>query len=727
MTARHMIVQTVSTLAMALILFGKVATAAIVAWLAMVVLSYAFSQGNASSSHEHRVRRMGTVLSALVWAFPLWVFGSKVGPEAAIQMWSVLAVLMAASVLETAGTPNPAPASAGLFSGIVGLCGAVWFACTAEARMAAIATLFAAITLTAIIEQARAMRNSQEPKGPPVGHAAATTEPGEADPGDTQWRWQTDAALRLRMISPRFACGVGREPADLEGISLRRVIAGAHPGDYPSGCIELAERMKHRQAFCDLTVPVIVNRRTRWCLFSGEPHYHGDTFVGYHGTGRDVTEDRESREKMDRMAHYDALTGLPNRANLTEALASGLGRTEPRQHDGCAFVMIDLDRFKAVNDTLGHDVGDTLLTRVAERLREQVSDGEVCGRFSGDSFAVVVSEAADPGRVRALVERIIERLIQPYEIEQHTVFVGASAGWAIGPHDGSSADTIIRNADLALHRANEARGNSQCRYERTFHTQAEERRRLEIALRNALKHGELHLAFQPVVDANSETTISFEALLRWKSADFGPVSPEKFIPLAEETRLIIPIGEWVLHEACRVAATWPHHVRIAVNVSGEQLLDANFVSSVLGALTASGLAPDRLEIEVTESIFLSDATRACAALEHVMALGCTVALDDFGTGYSSLGYLRRMRFSTIKLDRSFVHGAATGNRECRAILQAVVTMAESLGMATTAEGVETRRELDLVRTLGCRKIQGYYFGKPLDAGAAQASLERVAA
>jgi len=274
-------------------------------------------------------------------------------------------------------------------------------------------------------------------------------------------------------------------------------------------------------------------------------------------------------------------------------------------------------------------------------------------------------------------------------------------------------ETLMRNADLALYRSKDKGGGTHFIYEPSLHAHAEERRQLEFSLRRALDMNEFELHFQPVVSTESEAIVSFEALLRWNSRDHGSVSPGKFIPLAEDTRLIVPIGEWVLRQACLEAMNWPNHIRVAVNVSGEQLLDPNFAASVVNALSSSGLAANRLEIEVTESIFLRDGNLARAALEHVIALGCGVALDDFGTGYSSLGYLRKLRFSNIKVDRTFVQGAATGNPESLAIIRAVVAMADSLEMTTTAEGVETEAELETVRQLGCDKIQGFFFGRPL--------------
>jgi len=273
----------------------------------------------------------------------------------------------------------------------------------------------------------------------------------------------------------------------------------------------------------------------------------------------------------------------------------------------------------------------------------------------------------------------------------------------------------MRNADLALYRSKGEGGSMHCVYEPTLHARAEERRQLELSLRRALDKGELRLNYQPVVDVNNENVVSFEALLRWESKEHGTVSPVKFIPIAEDTRLIVPIGDWVMREACREALNWPGHIRVAVNVSGEQLLDPQFATKVVSALASTGLPAHRLEIEVTESIFVRDGQTARATLEKIMELGCSVALDDFGTGYSSLGYLRTLRFSTIKVDRSFVQGAAVGNAESLAIIRAVVAMAQSLEMTTTAEGVETAEEVTMIRNLGCNKIQGYYFGRPMSA------------
>ena len=470
---------------------------------------------------------------------------------------------------------------------------------------------------------------------------------------------------------------------------------------------------------------MIIGNEKRWWELSGTPILdENGTFLGFRGVGSDVTEQRESDEKIAYLARYDTLTGLPNRLMLTEALGDAL-RYADQWRTRCAFLMVDLDRFKAVNDSLGHLVGDQLLAQVAARLKGLMSENELCGRLGGDEFAIVIRDASDRNRVGTVAQSLIDQLSMPYDVDNHTLYVGASVGSAVGPRDGQTVETLMRNADLALYRAKDEGGSVHCNYEPSLHADAEERRKLELSLRRALERGELLLNYQPVVDANSESVVSFEALLRWHSQEHGFVSPAKFIPLAEDTRLIVPIGDWVMREACKEALKWPEYVRVAVNVSGEQLLDPQFAAKVVNALASTGLPPQRLEIEVTESIFVRDGATARATLEKIMELGCSVALDDFGTGYSSLGYLRTLRFSTIKVDRSFVQGAAVGNAESLAIIRAVVAMAQSLEMATTAEGVETAEEAQMIRDLGCTKIQGYYFGRPMGADEALALFRHV--
>jgi diguanylate cyclase (GGDEF)-like protein/PAS domain S-box-containing protein len=539
----------------------------------------------------------------------------------------------------------------------------------------------------------------------------------EFEENEADWLWEIDTARRLRSVSPRFAFALGRTQADIDGKPLLEMIAGRNweSGQFPPSLHDLAERLKNRENFSNILVEVSIRGEERWWELSGTPiRDEQGKFTGFRGVGSDVTEQRKSSEKIAYLARYDTLTQLPNRLQLTEALGDAL-RYSAQWRTRCALLMVDLDRFKSVNDSLGHLTGDKLLAQVSSRLQSLMGENQMCGRLGGDEFAVVIRDVGTSGQVHDLARRVIDRLSEPYQVDHHTLYVGASVGSAEGPRDGNSVEELMRNADLALYRAKDAGGGEHYRFEASLHAVAEERRQLEVSLRTALGRDEMVLHYQPVVDARSENVVSFEALVRWNSAEHGFVSPGKFIPLAEDTRLIVPIGKWVMRKACQEARQWPDHVKVNVNVSPEQLLEPDFHAEVVEALAVSGLRPDRLEIEVTESIFLRDASVARNALEQVMALGCSVALDDFGTGYSSLGYIRKLRFSTIKVDRTFVQGAAQGSAESLAIINAVVAMAKSLDMTTTAEGVETNDEAELIRNLGCDKIQGYYFGRPMTA------------
>jgi predicted signal transduction protein with EAL and GGDEF domain len=327
----------------------------------------------------------------------------------------------------------------------------------------------------------------------------------------------------------------------------------------------------------------------------------------------------------------------------------------------------------------------------------------------------VLHDIASAAEAETIAHRIIAALSRPYVVDNHQLFVGASIGYAMGPQDGATVETLTRNADLALYKSKDKGGNVVAPYVASLHAQAEERRVMEQELRGALERGEFELFYQPVVTAGDGTLNGFEALIRWNSQKLGSVSPGRFIPLAEDSRLIAPIGEWVLRNACAEAMRWPSNLKVAINVSAEQLTDPNFASVVVSALAQSGLPPQRLEIEVTESVFLRDGGGAAQLLDQLIALGIRLSLDDFGTGYSSLGYLRKTQFSTIKVDRTFVVGAAKANTESIAIIRAVVALADSLGMATTAEGAETELEVETIRGLGCSNIQGYYFGRPMPA------------
>lgn len=435
---------------------------------------------------------------------------------------------------------------------------------------------------------------------------------------------------------------------------------------------------------------------------------------GWVATYEDVTVHRRAEAEVVHMARHDALTDLPNRVLLGEGISRALSRA--RRRDGAVAVLcLDLDRFKAVNDTLGHPVGDALLRTVADRLRAAVRDGDMVARLGGDEFAVVQGELGQPEGAGALAQRLVEVLGEPCNVEGHHIVVGASVGIAIAPGDGEQADDLLKKADMALYRA-KADGRGTYRFfELGMDARLQARRLLELDLRKALAGGEFELHYQPLVETLSGTIAGFEALLRWQHPTRGMVPPSDFIPLAEEIGLIAPLGEWVLRQACAAAASWPRHVKIAVNLSAVQFRGDGLVPTVVAALSGAGLAPERLELEITESVLLQHGEATLGKLQELRALGVRIAMDDFGTGYSSLGYLRSFPFDRIKVDRSFVAGLAT-SADCQAIVRAVTGLGTSLGMATTAEGVETAEQLDQLRAEGCDEVQGYFLGRPMPAG-----------
>ena len=665
-----------------------------------------------------------SALIGAIWSVPLLLFAPLGSTGNLLALWMIMSIMVLLPTLLAVATPLGNLT----FQLVTGFAAVLCFYRLGFVELTIFALLFQILAGLGNVEVARmylasklAQRSVAE-KEEVVSLLLREYEENEAD-----WLWQTDTLRRVRSVSPRFAFALGCDQSVAEGKPLLNLIAGEEdPSIAASASIrELAECLKSQKNFSNLILHVEIGGETRCWELSGTPIINENgIFVGFRGVGSDVTEQRKSSEKIAYLARYDTLTSLPNRLQLTEALGEALTYAEAWR-TRCALMMVDLDRFKAVNDTLGHLVGDKLLAQVSKRLKSLMGEGQMCGRLGGDEFAIVIKDVSDGNAMRQLALTVIERLSEPYTVDNHTLYVGASVGSAMGPRDGKSVEELMRNADLALYRAKDDGGGEHCHFEPALHAVAEERRRLEDALRHALDRDEFVLQYQPVVRSDTEELVSFEALVRWQSAELGFVSPAKFIPLAEDTRQIIKIGGWVLRKACEEARNWPDYIKVNINVSPEQLLEPSFTDEVVSALASTGLRPERLEIEVTESIFLRDASVARSALEQIMALGCSVAMDDFGTGYSSLGYLRKLHFSTIKVDRSFVEGAMHGNPESLAIIRAVVAMAQSLDMTTTAEGVETEEQAQLVRELGCDKIQGYYFGRPMDPNVARDVVREI--
>ncbi len=421
---------------------------------------------------------------------------------------------------------------------------------------------------------------------------------------------------------------------------------------------------------------------------------------------------KEREERITHLAFHDGLTDLPNRVFFQQSLDQAVTRSK-RLNERLGVLCLDLDGFKSINDTLGHPAGDALLRHVAQRLL-QIADGAMVARLGGDEFAIVVPEANDLGCSRRLAQAILDVFSKPLEIGDQTIATGISIGISTYPADGQEASRLLKNADLALYRAKQD-GRANFRFfEQSLDEAARRRRQIEADLRVAIRTGQLQLAFQPIVASDGEVIKGFEALLRWPHPERGLIPPVEFIPVAEETGLITQVGEWVMHEACRVAVAWPEHVRVAVNVSPLQFRAQGFGSVVLQALSTSGLAPNRLEIEITESVFLDGEANVLQILHMLRALGVRVALDDFGTGYSSLSYLRSFPFDKIKIDRSFVTNIAS-DASAAAIVKAIVDLATALSMETTAEGVEDEGQHAELQAQGCNTLQGYLFSRPIDA------------
>ena len=434
---------------------------------------------------------------------------------------------------------------------------------------------------------------------------------------------------------------------------------------------------------------------------------------GWVATYEDLTERRASEARLVHMARHDALTGLPNRTLLREHLELALARG--RRGGSVAVLCLDLDRFKAVNDLLGHPAGDALLCAVADRLRMCVRETDLVVRLGGDEFAVVQETARQPVEASALARRLIDAISAPFEIERQPVTIGTSVGIALSEDGLSTPDALLKCADLALHEVKSVDRGTFRFFEAEMDAVMQVRRALELDLRRTLAAGQFEVFYQPLVKTSGAGISGFEALLRWHHPQRGTVSPALFIPMAEEIGLIGAIGEWVLRQACVDAAGWPGALKVAVNLSPAQFRGRSLAADVEAALAASGLPPQRLELEITESVLMQDDDGVLDTLHALRAMGVRIAMDDFGTGYSSLSYLRRFPFDKIKIDQSFVRGMAD-HEDCSAIVRAVVGLGRSMGMMVNAEGVETAGQLSALQAEGCVEVQGYLFSKPKPVG-----------
>ena len=520
--------------------------------------------------------------------------------------------------------------------------------------------------------------------------------------------WETDAGFRLHRISDRLTQVMGCDQASLQGASmldsLERCMAS--PGASAHDNAKLVACLQGGMPFRGLQVRLGFGEGERWLSMTGKPMLdeHG-ALKGYRGVGSDITAVRSSDERISYLARYDSMTNLPNRSLFQEALKKACASPVP-----FAVLCLDLDGFKLVNDSLGYATGDALLAAVAGRLRSCVRETDVVARLGGDEFAVLQIES-DKQSAATLARRLVENITKPFQIAEHAVSVGVSIGIVLPDSPGALLEDLLQGADLALYQSKTTGRGTWNFFDAAMALRAQERQALQIALRHAIDQDELMLEFQPIVDLTSGDIIGAEALVRWLHPTRGRISPADFIPLAEETGLIVALGEWVLRRACKEAAGWSGQARVAVNLSPVQFRDPGLLALIDGILAETGLPGHRLELEITESVFLDAVDTTVSCLEALRLRGVHIALDDFGTGYSSLSYLRSFPFDKVKIDQSFIRDLGV-TEEASAIIHAIVGMARSLGMRTTGEGVETASQAKLLQLTGCSQVQGYLFGRP---------------
>jgi diguanylate cyclase (GGDEF)-like protein len=515
------------------------------------------------------------------------------------------------------------------------------------------------------------------------------------------WLWRTDASGRLGRVTQRFVDATCLQHELLEGGSFIALFA-------PDSAQRLEELMRDRKTFRDEVLRVQIGGREGWWSIAGQPTTDG----GYRGVCSDITRSRDAEARIAYVTEYDSLTDLANRAMLVRQLESAREGVETRNESFALFV-IDLDNFKSINDTLGHPTGDAYLKLVAQRLRDSIGPTAFLARLGGDEFAVMVRET---GREEAqdLGDLIVDALLAPVNLNGKDVLAGGSVGIAMAPVDGLDPAVLMKNAELALYRA-KAQGRGCARFfEVGMDEDARLRADLESDLRSALASEAMEVYFQPLVNTRTRKTSGYETLLRWNRPGHGLVSPAMFISCAEETGIIVPLGEWVIRKAIEEASQWRDDVSVAINLSPAQMQNPSLIATVVGALAASQLDPSRLEIEIVESVLMDETEHNIRTLHALRELGVKIALDDFGTGYSSLSYLRSFPFDKIKIDQRFVRDIETSN-ENQAIVRAIISLAKDLGMRVTAEGVEDEQQATILAGLGCTEVQGYLYSRPQPA------------
>ncbi|MGB5724546.1 MAG: EAL domain-containing protein [Parasphingorhabdus sp.] len=523
----------------------------------------------------------------------------------------------------------------------------------------------------------------------------------------SDWLWEVNADHLIVNPSARFATAVNMEIRDLRKFPLVDLFEDSIERN------QLVQSLAAGEAFRDIHVPIKINGAERWWKLSGRKiKTRGDESKNIRGVAADITDVRKADARVAHLAHFDSLTDLPNRALFKQSLKRSLSRM--RDDQKLAVLYLDLDNFKTINDTLGHGAGDMVLKAVANRLESTIGIEGMVARLGGDEFAISLRNCGSHKDVIRITDKIRKNISKPIMVEGQPVATGVSIGIALAPENGSSGEELIKYADIALYHAKESGRGCASIFELSMHDALQDRRNIEMDLRAALNRNELELFYQPLVDIDTNAIIGYEALLRWNHSEKGIIMPDVFIPVAEETGLIVQLGEWVVRSALHEVANWPEHLSVAVNLSPAQMRSPNLMPTIINALAATGIAPHRLELEITESVLMNDNQSNVELLHKIRSLGVRIALDDFGTGYSSLNYLRSFPFDKIKIDRCFVD-EVDSREDCRAIIRAVTGLATSLGMVTTAEGVERSDQLSQLKLEGCVQVQGYLFSKAMPA------------
>jgi diguanylate cyclase (GGDEF)-like protein len=531
---------------------------------------------------------------------------------------------------------------------------------------------------------------------------------------DLGWFWESDASGHLTYLTDSAISNMGEDAGSVIGSGLTELFASEDSEMDGATSRSLKFRLAARSPISCLNVKVLSSSAQEvWWEISATPRLDkSGNFEGYYGTARDITKSLARTRDSEHAAQYDSLTGLSNRLRMKRQLEQTLTAFKQAKRS-CAVMLLDLDLFKKVNDTLGHPAGDELLKQVGVRITKLIGDRGEIGRLGGDEFQILLPDMDDRGDLGDLSKRLVQMLSQPYSVEGARAIIGCSIGIAVAPYDGVEANELVKAADLALYAAKDAGRGTYRFYSSKLSQNADFRQRIEDDLRDALTQGQFLIQYQPIVDATTHEVSSLEALLRWDHPERGRVSPADFVPVAEELGLINEIGEWVLEEVCLHLGSCPPEVRAAVNVSPIQFASDDFYSTVDRILTKTGVNPSRIELEITESVFVGDLERTLSLFKQLKRRGVRLSLDDFGTGYSSLSYLRDAPFDKLKIDQSFVRGCTAADNNNSALVAAIVSMAKALKMETVAEGIETKDELELVGSLGATHFQGYLFSTPI--------------